>query len=129
MEKTDKQTSVSLLRKVISRVRFDDQQQVVAELCCPADFPAFAGHFPGKPVLPAVIQLAVVRSLTSDLLGRALAPVRTGRLKFKGMVGPDNLIHVRIDVKKEGENWMSTFKLEQDGKTVSSGSLIFKERL
>ena len=129
MGKTDKQTSVTLLDKVISRVRFDNQQQVVAELCCSADFPAFAGHFPGKPVLPAVIQLAVVRSLTSDLLGRSLVPVRTGRLKFKGMVGPDDLILVRIDVKREGENWMSSFKLEQDGKRVSSGSLVFEERL
>ena len=128
MEKTDKQTSVPLLDKVISKVRFDDQQQVTAELCCPADFPAFAGHFPGKPVLPAVIQLAVIRSLTSDLLGCQLTPVRTGRLKFKGMVGPDDLVRVKIDIKKEGENWLSSFKLEHDGNTVSSGSLVFGER-
>ena len=129
MGKAGKKTSVPLFQKVISMIRFDGQKQVVAELCCPADFPAFAGHFPGQPVLPAVIQLAVVRSLASDLLGRTLEPVRTARLKFKEMVAPGDLINVRVDIKKEGKDWLSVFKLDHDGKTVSSGSVVFRERV
>jgi len=129
MGTTDNLTSLPLLQKVIKKIQADGQrQQAAAELCCPADFPAFAGHFPGQPVLPAVIQLAVVRSLTSDLLGRSLEPVRTERLKFRGMVGPDDLVHVRVEIKKEGENWLSRFKLDHGGKLVSSGAVIFRER-
>jgi 3-hydroxyacyl-[acyl-carrier-protein] dehydratase len=129
MGTTDKLTSLPLLQQVISKVQFDEQRgQVMAELCFPADFPAFAGHFPGQPVLPAVIQLAVVRSLTVDLLKRPLEPVRTRRLKFKGMVGPDDLVQVRVEIKKEEENWLANFKLDHDGKAVSAGAIIFRER-
>ena len=129
MGTTDKLTSLPLLQQVINKVQFDDQrQQVTAELSFPADFPAFAGHFPGQPVLPAVIQLAVVRSLTADLLERPLEPIRTRRLKFKGMVGPDDLVQVRVEVKKEEDNWLASFKLARDGKAVSSGAIIFREK-
>jgi 3-hydroxyacyl-[acyl-carrier-protein] dehydratase len=129
MGTTDNLTSLPLLQHVISKVQFDDQRrEVVAELCCPADFPAFAGHFPGQPVLPAVIQLAVIRSLTGDLLARPLEPVRTRRLKFKGMVGPGDLVQVRVEIKKEEDNWLASFKLAHDGKAVSSGAIIFRER-
>lgn len=118
-----------LLEKVISMVRSDKDHQVQAELCCPTDFPAFEGHFPGQPILPAVIQLLVVRSLSSDLLGLPLEPVRTGRLKFKGMVGPGDRVKVRIDIKKEEGNWLSKFKLDHEGTTISSGAVIFREKV
>ncbi len=129
MGTTDKLTSLPLLQQVISKVQFDDQRrEVVAELCFSADFPAFAGHFPGQPVLPAVIQLAVVRSLAADLLERSLEPVKTKRLKFKGMVGPGDLVQVRVEIKKEEDNWLASFKLAHDGKAVSSGAIIFREK-
>lgn len=129
MGTTDKLTSLPLLQQVISKVQFDDQRrQVTAELCFPVDFPAFDGHFPAQPVLPAVIQLAVVRSLTADLLKRPLEPVRTKRLKFKGMVGPDDLVQVMVEVKEEEDNWLAGFKLEHGGKVVSSGTIIFREK-
>ena len=129
MEKTTNRFSEPFLDKVINAVRFDGHDQVQAELCCPADFPAFNGHFPGQPVLPAVIQLAAIRSLTSELVGLELEPVRTGRLKFKGMVGPGDLINVRVDIRREGENWSSEFKMDHEGSTISSGSIIFRKRV
>jgi len=128
MEKTDSQTSEAICRKVISNVAVDGEGLVTAELRCARDFPAFAGHFPEQPVLPAVMQLAVVRSLTSDALGYSLEPVATGKLKFKEMVGPDDLVMVRVEIANDGDRWESSFRLERDGNTVSTGIIIFRKR-
>jgi len=65
--------------KIVDKQVVDrDQGTISAELCCPADFPAFDGHFPGQPVLPAVMQLVVVRMLVAKLLQAPLETVRTG---------------------------------------------------
>lgn len=36
--------------------------------CFPPDFIGFAGHFPGQPVLPAIIQICMVRLFWSDVV-------------------------------------------------------------
>jgi acyl-coenzyme A synthetase/AMP-(fatty) acid ligase/3-hydroxymyristoyl/3-hydroxydecanoyl-(acyl carrier protein) dehydratase len=71
-------------------------------LCWPvaSDHPAFAGHFPGRPLLPGAVLLALVEetlSLADDLLahvgGRA-APHRLENVKFLAPVGPGDLVCV-----------------------------------
>jgi 3-hydroxyacyl-[acyl-carrier-protein] dehydratase len=48
-------------------------RRVIASLEIPADHPAYAGHFPGMPVLPGVVLLdAVLRAIGS--LGRDAVP-------------------------------------------------------
>ena len=61
------------------------------EVRVPADHPAFAGHFPGQPLLPGVSLLAHV--LEAALADPALAAVigrapRLGAVKFLAPVGP-----------------------------------------
>lgn len=114
------------LRAALDKQVFDrDQQTVAAELCCPVDFPAFAGHFPEQPVLPAVMQLLVVRILAADLLQIPLKPVRTGKMKFKGIIRPDEMIQVRVVLVKIGEQWQADFELKNLGSLVSTGNILF----
>lgn len=128
MKMSDSQTAVSLLRKVLILQSLDRHQlRISAHLCCADDFPAFAGHFPGQPVLPAVIQLAVVRSLASDLLEYRLLPVKTERLKFKGMIRPGETVLVQVELEKSGEHWRAGFKLTSNGAPVATGAVFFSE--
>lgn len=68
------------------------------------DHPAFAGHFPGRPVLPGAVLLAEV--LEAILAAPALAgtlgatPTLTAA-KFLSPVGPDSelAIHLRLEVR------------------------------
>lgn len=125
----DNHQSLSLFRQVIAKQLFDrGQGTITAELCCPADFPAFTGHFPGQPVLPAVMQLVVVRVLAAELLQVPLETVKTGRMKFKGMIQPDETIQVQVTLEKVADQWHAAFKLSKLESVVSSGTIIYEAR-
>lgn len=125
----DNHPSLPLFRDVVDKQIFArDQATVSAELCCPADFPAFAGHFPGQPVLPAVMQLVIVRMLAGDLLQVVLDTVKIGRIKFKGMIKPEERVQIEINMDKSGQYWDAVFKLKKAGELVTSGNITFRTR-
>jgi len=95
-------------------------------LCCPVDFPGFEGHFPGEPILPAVLQLMAVRLLAETMAGTSLDSVGGERLKFKGMVRPAEEIMVRVCLHKDPELLRADFSLEREGSKVASGTLVFR---
>ena len=118
-----------LFGKIVDKQVVDrDQGTISAELCCPADFPAFDGHFPGQPVLPAVMQLVVVRMLVAKLLQAPLETVRTGKMKFKGMILPNEIVQIQVTVEKIDGLWNAVFKLTKPESVVATGSILFKLR-
>lgn len=97
-----------------------------ANFCFPVNFPGFQGHFPGNPILPAIVQLAAVRFLTEHLLGQCVAPVLHQKIKFKGVIGPGDQVRVNIVLKKVGMNWGGTFSLKRpEGEAVAGGVVDF----
>ncbi|MEN8142279.1 MAG: beta-hydroxyacyl-ACP dehydratase [Thermodesulfobacteriota bacterium] len=128
LKTNEDRVSLSLLADVVSRRKFDRQRLLVsAELCCPPDFPAFAGHFPGQPVLPAVIQLAVVRMLAGEIIDQPLQPEKTERVKFKNMIRPDEKVFVEVELKAVAEKWQADFRLRNDRDTIAAGKLLLRE--
>ena len=89
-------------------------------------FPGFDGHFPGQPVLPAIIQLAAVRYLAERGLGQPVRPGGYSRTKFRGIIQPDDEIEVVLDLLAEEKQWSGKFTLKRSAKElVSCGSCIF----
>ncbi len=105
----------------------DGSLVLLAEAAFPADFPGFAGHFPGRPVLPAVVQLALVRHLAEEALGLPLWPESCSRIKFKGMVRPAEALCLRLELTAaEGGGWQAVFALQRpEGEMVASGGIRF----
>lgn len=98
-----------------------------ARLCCPEDFTGFAGHFPGAPILPAVVQLMAVRLLAETIAATPLEEVAAERLKFKGMVQPAEVINIQVNLRQDQELLRAAFALDRAGAQVASGTLVFRQ--
>jgi len=97
-----------------------------ANLCCPADFPGFAGHFPNEPILPAVMQLLAVRLLVEAVAQTPLVVVAVERLKFKGMVRPGEEVVVQVKLLVGAGRIKADFSLRRMGAAVASGTVFFR---
>jgi 3-hydroxyacyl-[acyl-carrier-protein] dehydratase len=62
----------------------------------PPDHPAFAGHFPSRPIVPGVVLLdASLRAIDALLPFRA--PYRVTQAKFVSIVGPGETLALEFD--------------------------------
>ncbi|WP_326542466.1 3-hydroxyacyl-ACP dehydratase [Pseudorhodoferax sp.] len=71
----------------------------------PADHPAFAGHFPGQPLLPGVSLLAeVLEAVLADaaLAARVGPAPRLANAKFLAPVRPGAQLEIRLDGSGRG---------------------------
>ncbi len=57
----------------------------------PEDFLGFAGHFPGRPLLPAFVQLYMGRWVIEQWQGEPLPLQSVERAKFFAPIGPGQL--------------------------------------
>ncbi|MDO5536955.1 MAG: hypothetical protein Q4F72_05465 [Desulfovibrionaceae bacterium] len=65
------------------------------------DFPGFAGHFPGNPVLPAAVQLVMARLLWQKAAGSDAQP-GFARVKCTRPIGPGEELLVRLSPGRKG---------------------------
>jgi 3-hydroxyacyl-[acyl-carrier-protein] dehydratase len=107
----------------------DDHLLVSAVFRFPSTFAGFSGHFPDRPVLPAIIQLATVRHLAQTALERPLAPADYGKTKFRGIISADERILFTLKIREAGDGWKGDFVLTRtDGEVVANGSCTFQNR-
>lgn len=67
------------------------------------DFIGFAGHFPGYPILPAVLQTLLAQMVAERLLGESLQFVALERAKFTQQLRPGDRIDVRVNCQEKKE--------------------------
>ena len=86
----------------------------------PADHPAFAGHFPGQPVLPGVALLSLVmRALQArpELQARLGPTPQIAQVKFLSAVLPGNDLQVQLQAQGSGV----AFEVLRQGQAVAKG--------
>ncbi len=91
----------------------------------PEDSPVFSGHFPGNPILPAVIQMALVRLVAERCLNCSLRPKIQERSRFTGMVGPGDLLRVELSLTEEEGSWRVAFSLIREAEGVARGEIVY----
>ena len=102
---------------------------VTARFLFPESYCAFEGHFPVKRILPAIVQLAAVRFSAESALGEPLTPSTLSRVKFKGMVQPEEEIVVELSITEADADWHGIFEIFGDtGELLSSGNITFTKK-
>ena len=97
--------------------------------------PYFQGHYPGRPVMPGVLQIEAMAQAAGLLLLRRL-PVEENKIaffmsvdkvKFRQAVEPGDSIEIRVKIIKVRGNKIATATgvCSVGGKTVSSAELMF----
>ena len=59
-----------------------------------ADFPGFSGHFPGRPILPAVLQIMAANQLVEAATGQRLLSAAIERAKFLQPIVPGAVVEI-----------------------------------
>jgi|SRR5271154_441306 len=86
----------------------------------PADHPAFAGHFPGFPVLPGAVLIDEALQVIQRQRGIDLTEWQIASAKFQGTVRPGDALCLEHDSPKSG---LIRFAIRVANRTVASGSL------
>jgi len=86
----------------------------------PADHPAFAGHFPGHPIVPGVVLLDRAILFAGRMLGQSMQQWQIGNAKFFSPVGPDETLVFVLEQKASGT---IAFTVRAAERGVASGSL------
>jgi 3-hydroxymyristoyl/3-hydroxydecanoyl-(acyl carrier protein) dehydratase len=90
-------------------------------IAIPGHGPLFEGHFPGRPILPGIAELALVADALSP--GGAAGDVAAiPFVRFRGLVLPGDLLEVEAAPRAEGG---VRFEAVRSGVIVANGALTF----
>jgi 3-hydroxyacyl-[acyl-carrier-protein] dehydratase len=88
--------------------------------------PYFAGHFPGKPVVPGVLlMLAMVQAAELVRDGKPARLLRTRRFHFRAPVQPGESLVIDLETAEEqGEEWTVRASGSVRGEVRVKGTLV-----
>lgn len=97
-------------------------REFAATASVPSDHPCLAGHFPGRPVVPAVLLLELAaEALRRELGGVAVHGVPSA--KFLQPVLPQQSMELRL--RADAARGRASFRCEVGGNLVAQGELAF----
>ncbi|MCK0188588.1 3-hydroxyacyl-ACP dehydratase [Arenibacter sp. F20364] len=77
----------------------------------------FKGHFPGKPIMPGVCMIQIIKELTERSLGQDLFLSVASNVKFMAIINPESDPILLIDINLS----------EMDGLIKVKSTTIFRE--
>ena len=77
--------------------------------------PVFRGHFPGRPLLPGVFEVEMVRYAVERARGKRYDIARIDKAKFAGEIRPSDVVAVAAAVEEAGQVVRVKARLSVDG--------------
>ena len=115
------------LLRLLSDIEIDktNPNLIHATLVLEKDFPAFQGHFPGQPLLPAAVQLAAVRLVCMQAKKTGLTLRSAGKSKFSGMIRPEDKVTISVELTGSESSLHAEYVIQNKDDKVAIGSLEF----
>lgn len=88
----------------------------------PASAPIFAGHFPGKPIVPAVYQIALCRAVVE--MYQQTPFVRVVRSRFSAECVPGVTYDVKASLEEEADGLVAQCSIKR-GNVIHSKIVLF----
>lgn len=111
----------------VNPLETDGEGSVVCSFRFAADFPGFAGHFPGYPVLPAVVQVLAAQLVVEQRLDTPLTLQRLERAKFLKQVRPEQLLWVICRERQCDGRQVWDARLKADGEPAAAFRMTLVE--
>jgi len=106
------------------RAEHPGPRRIELELFLPADLPCFEGHFPGRPVLPGVIQVDWAIRLGRERLGCTGRFRAVDNLRFQSVVLPERSLNLVLETSEDGTRLAFSYSLGE--RKCSSGTIVFQ---
>src|SRR4051812_17832916 len=90
-------------------------------LIVPADHPAYAGHFPGMPVLPGVVLLDALLHALEEAGKGSCAQWEISSAKFQSAVRPGEVLSFQHETLANGA---VRFAIRTGDRAVASGTVV-----
>lgn len=88
--------------------------------CFQNNFPGFDGHFPGNPILPGIVMVAMSKAVSEAVCGASLLLSGLSYAKFTKLVLPGEAIKVAVSVGESGGVYTVRSQLTSAGKTAAT---------
>ncbi len=96
------------------------------------DHPIYTGHFPGMPVTPGVLQLAIIKACFEAFAGKVFYVKRAREIKFLGLIKPEEtaelLVTIAYDLLAVGSYKISSTITDTNGRLLSKMRGEFSDR-
>jgi len=92
------------------------------------DFIGFSGHFPGHPVLPAVVQIMIVLTMVEGVSGEPPRVLRLEKAKFQKEIFPDQRVEVRFRNRESKGKRVVEATLKVEEKQAATFLMSFDEK-
>jgi 3-hydroxyacyl-[acyl-carrier-protein] dehydratase len=103
-----------------------DNPLVMEKLFCfDRDFIGFSGHFPGYPILPAVLQLLLAQLCIEEQKGCKISITSIEKAKFLSEIRPDETISIQCADADTGDSQRMKVKIMSKDKVLSIFNLYF----
>jgi 3-hydroxyacyl-[acyl-carrier-protein] dehydratase len=63
----------------------------------------YKGHFPGRPVVPGVCQMLIIKEILSVVLKKDIRLVSSRSIKFLSVIDPEKVVKVRVSISYKQE--------------------------
>ena len=111
----------------------DDENRIVGIKNLTFNEPFFQGHFPGRPIMPGVVQLEAMAQVAGILMnrhaereGQVAYLTKVDKARFRKPLVPGDTLHIEVEfVKLKMRIAVVTAIVKLEGEVVSEAELMF----